>query len=94
MNKRSSPEPDWALLTHGAPSWLKAMQDFIAGGWHTTTAHHTQAGAGNGAVLVSVDGGCQGVKDTAAGIITATSQQYPLKMASLPSCMALMTSAH
>ena len=34
-------------------------------------------------LIVSVDGGCQGIKDTAAGIITATSQQYPLKMASM-----------
>ncbi|MEN9537799.1 MAG: hypothetical protein RLZZ126_34 [Pseudomonadota bacterium] len=34
-------------------------------------------------VIVSVDGGCQGVKDTAAGKIAATSQQYPLKMAAM-----------
>ena len=30
-----------------------------------------------------MDGGCQGIKDTAAGIIAATSQQYPLKMAAM-----------
>ena len=36
-----------------------------------------------GVTILSVDGGCQGIKDTAAGIITATSQQYPLKMAAL-----------
>jgi fructose transport system substrate-binding protein len=30
-----------------------------------------------------VDGGCAGVKNVKAGIIAATSQQYPLKMASL-----------
>jgi fructose transport system substrate-binding protein len=41
------------------------------------------AGKDKGVVIVSVDGGCQGIKDTAAGIITATSQQYPLKMASM-----------
>src|SRR5262247_1452311 len=33
--------------------------------------------------IVSVDGGCQGVRNVKAGIIDATSQQYPLKMASL-----------
>lgn len=33
--------------------------------------------------IVSVDGGCPGVKDVAAGIIGATSQQYPLLMASM-----------
>jgi fructose transport system substrate-binding protein len=36
-----------------------------------------------GVMIVSVDGGCQGVKDTAAGKIAATSQQYPLKMAAM-----------
>jgi fructose transport system substrate-binding protein len=34
-------------------------------------------------LIVSVDGGCQGVKDVAAGKIAATSQQYPLKMAAM-----------
>jgi fructose transport system substrate-binding protein len=32
--------------------------------------------------VVSVDGGCQGVRNVKAGIIDATSQQYPLLMAS------------
>jgi fructose transport system substrate-binding protein len=41
------------------------------------------AGKDKGVIIVSVDGGCQGIRDTAAGIITATSQQYPLKMASM-----------
>jgi fructose transport system substrate-binding protein len=41
------------------------------------------AGKDKGVVIVSVDGGCQGIKDAAAGIITATSQQYPLKMAAM-----------
>jgi fructose transport system substrate-binding protein len=41
------------------------------------------AGKDKGVVIVSVDGGCQGIRDTASGIITATSQQYPLKMASM-----------
>ena len=34
------------------------------------------------ALIVSVDGGCPGVKNVAAGVIGATSQQYPLLMAS------------
>ena len=34
-------------------------------------------------LIVSVDGGCAGVKNVQAGIIAATSQQYPLKMASM-----------
>ena len=34
-------------------------------------------------MIVSVDGGCDGVKDVAAGKIAATSQQYPLKMAAM-----------
>lgn len=42
-----------------------------------------KAGKEKNVIIVSVDGGCQGVKDTAAGIIAATSQQYPLKMASM-----------
>ncbi|MDO8458200.1 MAG: substrate-binding domain-containing protein [Burkholderiaceae bacterium] len=36
-----------------------------------------------GVTIVSVDGGCQGIKDTAKGVIAATSQQYPLKMAAM-----------
>ncbi len=34
-------------------------------------------------LITSVDGGCPGVKDVAGGVIGATSQQYPLLMASL-----------
>ncbi|MBD9388253.1 sugar ABC transporter substrate-binding protein [Agrobacterium sp. AGB01] len=34
-------------------------------------------------LLVSVDGGCPGVKNVAEGVIGATSQQYPLAMAAL-----------
>ena len=42
-----------------------------------------KAGKDKGVVIVSVDGGCQGVKDVGAGKIAATSQQYPLKMAAM-----------
>ncbi len=34
-------------------------------------------------IITGVDGGCPGVKDVEAGIIDATSQQYPLLMAKL-----------
>jgi fructose transport system substrate-binding protein len=34
-------------------------------------------------LIMSVDGGCPGVKDVATGIIGGTSQQYPLLMASM-----------
>lgn len=34
-------------------------------------------------LIVSVDGGCPGVANVKAGVIGATSQQYPLQMASL-----------
>jgi fructose transport system substrate-binding protein len=40
------------------------------------------AGRENDIEIVSVDGGCPGVENVQAGIIGATSQQYPLKMAS------------
>ena len=40
-------------------------------------------GRENDVTIVSVDGGCPGVKNVEEGVITATSQQYPLLMASL-----------
>ncbi len=41
------------------------------------------AGKEKDVVIVSVDGGCAGIKDVGAGVIAATSQQYPLRMASM-----------
>ncbi|MGH3565157.1 MAG: sugar ABC transporter substrate-binding protein [Pseudonocardia sp.] len=41
------------------------------------------AGKETDVTIVSVDGGCSGVADVRGGVIAATSQQYPLKMASL-----------
>jgi fructose transport system substrate-binding protein len=41
------------------------------------------AGKDKDVTIVSVDGGCPGVENVKAGVIGATSQQYPLKMASL-----------
>jgi len=41
------------------------------------------AGATDDLIVVSIDGGCAGVEQVAEGIIGATSQQYPVKMAEL-----------
>ena len=41
------------------------------------------AGKTQGTILVAIDGGCTGVSQVKSGIISATSQQYPSKMASL-----------
>ena len=40
-------------------------------------------GRENDVLIVSVDGGCPGVTNVKEGVIGATSQQYPLKMASM-----------
>jgi fructose transport system substrate-binding protein len=49
------------------------------GAWNALkNAGKTKAGT----TIVSVDGGCAGVRNVRAGIIDATSQQYPLLMAS------------
>jgi len=50
-----------------------------AGAW---TALKNAGKSQNDVTIVSVDGGCQGVRNVKAGIIDATSQQYPLLMAS------------
>jgi fructose transport system substrate-binding protein len=42
-----------------------------------------KAGKEKGVTIVSVDGGCAGVRNVKAGVIAATSQQYPLKMAAM-----------
>jgi len=41
------------------------------------------AGKEKDVLLVSIDGGCSGVKNVADGVIGATAQQYPVKMAEL-----------
>ncbi|MEO7512339.1 MAG: sugar ABC transporter substrate-binding protein [Gemmatimonadaceae bacterium] len=43
----------------------------------------TSAGRARDVVLVSIDGGCAGVRDVERGAIAATAQQYPLKMAEM-----------
>ena len=42
-----------------------------------------QGGSPEGVLIVSVDGGCDGVEQVKKGVIGATSQQYPVKMAEL-----------
>jgi fructose transport system substrate-binding protein len=42
-----------------------------------------KAGKEKGVVIVSVDGGCEGVKNVGTGMIAATSQQYPVKMGAM-----------
>jgi ABC-type sugar transport system substrate-binding protein len=42
-----------------------------------------QAAGSKDVIVVSVDGGCDGVQQVKNGLINATSQQYPLKMAEL-----------
>ncbi|WP_370693016.1 sugar ABC transporter substrate-binding protein [Pseudotabrizicola sp.] len=42
-----------------------------------------KAAGKEGVLIVSVDGGCPGVRDVKDGVIGATSQQYPLQMAAL-----------
>ena len=58
------------IYTINEPAANGAMNAFRAAG-----------GSPDDVLTVSVDGGCQGVKDVAKGSIDATSQQYPLKMA-------------
>jgi fructose transport system substrate-binding protein len=50
-----------------------------AGGYQAIKA----AGMDGKILVVSIDGGCPGVKNVQAGVIGATSQQYPLKMAAM-----------
>jgi fructose transport system substrate-binding protein len=41
------------------------------------------AGRAGHVLIVSIDGGCAGVRNVKAGLIAATAQQYPLRMAAL-----------
>jgi fructose transport system substrate-binding protein len=48
-----------------------------------TGASEALKAAGKKATIVSVDGGCQGVSEVKSGVLNATAQQYPVKMAEL-----------
>ena len=85
-------------VTQGSPEGgRKAMENLLAidpdinvvyainepaasGGWEAMKAMGANP---DEVIILGVDGGCPGVKDVEAGIIDATSQQYPLKMAAL-----------
>ena len=85
-------------VTQGSPEGgRKAMENILAvdpdinvvyainepaasGGWEAMKAMGANS---DDVIILGVDGGCPGVKDVEAGIIDATSQQYPLKMAAL-----------
>lgn len=75
---------------------LKAMENLLQVNPNINVIHTINEPAAAGAyqalknvgkekdvLIVSVDGGCPGVKNVAEGIIGATSQQYPLLMASM-----------
>ena len=70
-----------STLPSSLPAAFSASQaPAAAGAWEALKA----AGKDDGSVtVVSIDGGCPGVENVKAGIIGATSQQYPLKMASM-----------
>jgi fructose transport system substrate-binding protein len=42
-----------------------------------------KAGKEKGVVIVSIDGGCEAMKNVTSGMIAATSQQYPIKMGAM-----------
>jgi fructose transport system substrate-binding protein len=57
-----------------------AINEPAAAGGHKALR---SAGKEKGVIIVAVDGGCRGVRDVGAGVIAATAQQYPLRMAAL-----------
>ncbi len=83
-------------MTAGNPEGgRKAMENLLAEGpRHHGGLHHQRAGGGGrlealkavgkekDVTIVSVDGGCPGVKNVKDGVIGATSMQFPLLMAS------------
>jgi hypothetical protein len=42
-----------------------------------------KAGKEKGVTIVSIDGGCEAMKNVSSGMIAATSQQYPIKMGAM-----------
>lgn len=59
---------------------VAAIENMVAAGANKALK---AAGKDKDVMIVSVDGGCAGVKNVQAGVIAATAQQYPLKMASM-----------
>jgi fructose transport system substrate-binding protein len=54
-----------------------------AGAYNALKKAGKKIGGDGGVIIVSVDGGCEGVANVGKGVIAATSQQYPLKMAAM-----------
>jgi fructose transport system substrate-binding protein len=68
------------LQANGDINLLYTINEPTARGAYTALK---AAGKENDVLIVSVDGGCTGVQAVKDGIIAATAQQYPLKMAQL-----------
>ena len=75
-------DSDGKLPAEGARH-QRRLHDQRAGRGRARIRRSSRQGRRKRVLIVSVDGGCAGVKNVKAGIIAATSQQYPLKMASL-----------
>jgi|GEM_PF-27217 len=68
------------LVANPEINLVYTINEPAAFGAHTALAN---AGVADSVMIVSVDGGCAGVQGVVDGRIAATSQQYPLRMASL-----------
>ena len=66
-----------------APQRIDFPEDISAMDFLLHIAALKSIGRENDVLIVSVDGGCPGIQNVADGVIGATSQQYPLLMASL-----------
>ena len=68
------------LLSNGGNAWRAGLErgETAEGAFQAMKA----AGKEKQALIVSVDGGCPGVQNVKAGVIGATSMQFPLLMAS------------
>ena len=71
---------DSLLAKDGAINLVYSVNEPAAAG---ASAALQARGKEKDVLIVTVDGGCLGVKNVDAGVIGATAQQYPLKMASL-----------
>ena len=61
----------------------KAIPLFFLKHWLVKNGYAGERPEAAHVVIVSVDGGCEGVANVGKGVIAATSQQYPLRMAAM-----------
>ncbi|HQY95234.1 MAG: substrate-binding domain-containing protein [Caldilinea sp.] len=80
MIDRAQPVMENCLTANPDINVVYTVNEPAAFGANTALA---AAGVADNVIVVSVDGGCEGVRGVADGRISATSQQYPLKMASM-----------